>query len=793
MWKTYASANVDYLSERLIQKEDAFSALVIIPKRQHAVNVTPGFHPYEDPFFIMQTPKLPKTVTCLNLFLEKLAFYHYIGTMSQLYFLIVILFAFASPLFAGDATVINLVLGAESAQPGKTIQAGLQVQLREGWHVYWINPGDSGKALSVEWNLPKGVTAGPLRWPTPTKHEQDGVICYILEKSALMPVSFSLDATVTEGPVELTGKLEWLECKESCVVQETVVKARLLISKTAPEAALPSMLADGIKLLPTTNYPDPFSFQWEPANATKKRAFTLSLSNTNHGTLWDFYPHANPNYEVLASTERLAQSNRVVLKKEVEVPNKAWPDAIAGLLVVTNQGKLVGYDVLLQSDTAKTAADTNTNLNKSSTGSNPAEPPQSLFWILIFAFLGGLILNAMPCVLPVIALKILSFVNQSKESPARIRQMGLSYAAGVLTLFLAMSLLIIVIKQAGNQVGWGMQFGNPQFLVVLCVLVTLVALNLFGVFEVYLGGEVLGNVGKVTSKEGLLGAYFNGALAAILATPCTAPYLGSAMGFAFAQPSSIVVVLIFLMAGLGLASPYVVLCYQPKWLKFLPKPGVWMNQFKTAMGFPMLATAIWLYSVTEAHYGRKTWWLGIFLVGLALAAWIFGQFIQGKPRTFSAWILLTVVLVFDYTWVLDGQLQWRHPYTGEQNASSLQESADGIAWKAWSADAVAEARKAGKPILVDFTADWCATCQANKKISIEISSVRQKIKDINAVALLGDYTKTPPVMTAELNRFGRSGVPLVLVYPKDISKDPIVLPVLLTPSIVLEALDKSVL
>ena len=253
--------------------------------------------------------------------------------------------------------------------------------------------------------------------------------------------------------------------------------------------------------------------------------------------------------------------------------------------------------------------------------------------MLFYAFIGGLILNIMPCVLPVIALKILGFVGEARNDPARVRKLGLVYTLGVLVSFLVLAGAVIAVKSAGHKAGWGMQFGNPHFIVALTILVVLVALNLFGVFEVTLGGKAMGAAGDLASKHGFAGAFFNGILATVLATPCTAPFLSIALGFAFAQ-STAIIVLIFLSVGIGLALPYLVLSFQPAWLKFLPKPGAWMEKFKIFMGFPMLATGIWLFTLASGNSDKSMiLWFGLFLVVLALGVWMWGEFVQrGRTR-----------------------------------------------------------------------------------------------------------------------------------------------------------------
>jgi thiol:disulfide interchange protein DsbD len=365
------------------------------------------------------------------------------------------------------------------------------------------------------------------------------------------------------------------------------------------------------------------------------------------------------------------------------------------------------------------------------------------------------------------------------------------YALGVLASFLVLAAVVIGVKSAGHHAGWGMQFGSPVFVVCLTTLVVLVALNLFGVFEVTLSGRALDTAGGLASKHGAAGAFFNGVLATALATPCTAPFLSIALGFAFAQNAT-VILLVFLAVGAGLAAPYVLLSWNPAWLKFLPKPGAWMEKFKIAMGFPMLATALWLFNLAAGSYGKSVLWLGVFLVVVAFAAWIFGEFVQrGRTRKGLAMVIALGLLIGGYAYALESQLRWRAPMAASITTGSLKESAEGIDWQRWSPEAVAQARANGHPVLVDFTADWCLTCQVNKKTSIETPSVRAKLKAMDAVALLGDYTRFPDNITTELNRFSRAGVPLVLVYPKNPEAQPIVLPEILTPGIVLNALDHA--
>ena len=356
----------------------------------------------------------------------------------------------------------------------------------------------------------------------------------------------------------------------------------------------------------------------------------------------------------------------------------------------------------------------------------------------------------------------------AKDEPAKVRKLGLIYALGVLVSFLGMAVVIMALKAAGSKAGWGFQFTNPYFVVAMTVLVALIALNLFGVFEITLGSGTLTAATGLASKHGAAGAFFNGLLATVLATSCSAPYLAAAVGFAFKE-TPLMIVVIMLTVGLGLAAPYLVLSWNPAWLKFLPKPGLWMEKFKIAMGFPMLAAAIWLCSIASLHYGDRTWWLAVFLIFVAVAAWVYGEFIQrGRKHRVLAGVFTAGLLLVGYAYALEGELRWRDPVSATKQSDSSKVASRvaprGLEWEKWSADAVAAARAEGRPVLVDFTATWCPTCNTFVKHALEDAGVRNKVKEVNALPLVADYSLQPPDIGAELDRYGRRAVPLVLVY-----------------------------
>jgi len=693
--------------------------------------------------------------------------------MRLIFSLLVFLSALAGFAAPASHTQATLLLSAETARPGDTVWAGVKLQMEPGWHTYWKNPGEAGQATAIKWALPAGVTAGELFWPLPEKIPPADITTYGYEHEVILLVPLTLATNLASGELQISAEVSWLECKESCLPGSGFVTDALTVSSERKPSASERLLEEWLAKIPPLAPHFPAQAWWEPANSDDTRP--LYLQWPGQGTGADFFPDASENFELQGATDILDSTNGVhFIRKLVKKFSGDWPTEVSGVFVADGSGIQARVVVGTPPPVAgKTAAG------------------QSLWQMLLFAFIGGLILNIMPCVLPVIALKILGFVNEAKSEPRHVRQLGLVYALGVLASFLVLAGIVIGVKAAGQQAGWGMQFGSPVFIVCLTTLVTLVALNLFGVFEFNPGGRVMGAAGELSSRHGKGGAFFNGVLATTLATPCTAPFLAPALGFAFAQ-SAPMIVLFFLTIGLGLAAPYVFLSWNPAWLKFLPKPGVWMERFKVTMGFPMLATAVWLFSLAIGSYGKKAVWLGIFLVIAAAAAWVFGEFVQrGRRRKTVAAIVALVLLGGGWLFALEQQLDWRHPLPPSANKSSLKESADGIDWQAWSPEALTAARATGKVVLVDFTADWCLTCQLNKKSSLEITAVRKKLEDLGAITLLGDYTYFPPAITTELNRFNRAGVPLVLVYPKKPGTAPIVLPELLTPGLVLEALERA--
>jgi thiol:disulfide interchange protein/DsbC/DsbD-like thiol-disulfide interchange protein len=681
----------------------------------------------------------------------------------------------------------TLVLSDQTAKPGDTVWAGVDLKMDPGWHTYWKNSGDAGMPTSIAWQLPSGVTAGDVQWPLPEKLPPAEVTTYGYSDETMLLVPLKIGATVPPGPITLTANLAWLECKDVCIPVKASVQATLNIGNETKASADAAEIEKWQNKIPG---PEGFfraSAGWEKAANGDTRALIINFLQVTQQYLAieqaDFFPDANDNYEVLPATDTIAIRPDIRLRKRLKLFSGEWPKEISGVLVITGNHQRFGFVVHCPiaseapSGAMISAPGASNVVAAVSSGRAPAKTSAgALAKYLLYAFIGGLILNIMPCVLPVIALKILGFVSEARSEPRRVRNLGFIYAAGVLASFASMALIFIGLKAGGQQVGWGIQFGSPIFVVGLTVLSMLVALNLFGVFEITPGGRIMNAAGNLASRHGAAGAFFNGLLATVLAASCTAPILGTAVGFALPK-SATVMFLIFLFIGIGLAAPYVVLSCNPALLKFIPRPGPWMEKFKIAIGFPMLATTVWLFNVAASDYGSRVFWLGVFLVLVACAAWIFGEFIQrGRGGKGFAIALVLILLGGGYGFVLEGHLHWREMIAGKETINSLVEnSARDVVWKPWSPEAVAQARNAGKPVLVDFTATWCVTCNAIVKPALESSAVTAKLKEINAAALIGDYTRTPAQMTDEISKYGGAGVPLVLVFPKNPSAQAIVL------------------
>lgn len=416
------------------------------------------------------------------------------------------------------------------------------------------------------------------------------------------------------------------------------------------------------------------------------------------------------------------------------------------------------------------------------------ESSHSIPLLIFFAFLGGLILNLMPCVLPVLSIKALTLAKHAHEGRGRLLALGGSMTAGILTSFWILALTVIVAKQAGMNAGWGFQFQNPYFVVGMIILMALFALNLFGVFEIWLPSSAQTGISKKASGKGYGGAFFNGALMTLLSTPCSAPFLGAAMGFAFTQDSS-TLLLFFTASALGLAFPYLLLSFFPIALRWIPKPGDWMIRFKQFLGFLLLATMVWLLSVLNTSMGSQALdAMFLILLLLGVGAWAIGHFAPpgvNFSRVIVSWIVLALLAMGLGAWQLLPALLVQNQPTASCG-DELTKDANGQ--YRWSPKVVETLRKQGYTVFVDYTADWCLTCKVNEKTILSQSRVQEQLNAKNVAFVVADFTRPNAEISKSLQSFGKSGVPLYVVYPANLSEDPIVLPEIITPDMVIQAL-----
>jgi len=684
--------------------------------------------------------------------------------MKKLCGLIAAVILFQVTAFAGTGEGVKAWMASDASVPMEVVKpftVTIVLDLEPGWHTYWQYPGDSGLPPKVTWNLPEGWTAGPVEFSVPHRFSEPGdMIIYGYEKQQLLRATITPPMDLPKDRIfHLKASLSWLACKELCVPGSADVELQI------PGPTWTTDLDWASASVPKGDWPLPgkptFPVSISGKNGTKLVSFT-----GEPGIAYEFYP--DPAEGTTAGhVAQIASGNAIVFS----IP---WdgPAPFKGLLVEKASRK------------AWWIGEGASESGKASTASEGIAFG-ILLATLFSGFLGGLILNLMPCVLPVISLKIFSFIAQAGESPARIFRHGLAFAAGIFTWFMGLGVLVIALKAGGSQVTWGaFQFQNAWFVIGLSALVFLFALNLFGVFEITLPGSAATSLDQAAARGGYGGSFFQGLFATLLATPCTAPFLGYALGFAFSQNGPVILAM-FASVALGMSLPYLLLSARPGWRKWIPKPGTWMERCKQFMGFPLLATNLWLLWVIQTQRGSDAALalLTLFLL-LGFCAWIYGSLLGSASHVKWTLLILLLLIVGAGVAVLGKRISDSKPVA--ESASSKE----GIDWVTYSPDALASLRSQGKPVFLDFTASWCLTCQFNERTAINVPAVRKLIMERGIVAMKGDWTNSDPAITAALKSHGRVGVPLAVYYPPGKGNEAVVLPELLTEKIVLDAIGK---
>jgi len=698
-------------------------------------------------------------------------------TLCRSIFIVVLLGYFSPGLRAQELNgrqlvVPTLVAETDGIAPGKPFTVGILFIIADGWHTYWQSSGDSGAPPTVEWQLPPGFKAGPLQFPLPTVHVDDGdLLTYIYEREVMFLTEITPPNDLAGDKVSLKANLKWLVCEKTCIPADGRAELALPVSAQA-KPANGETFARWRALLPK-NEPPPFKVQWE----SKPQQFVLHIDGVPADAKLEFFPLA-PGGEITMghpSTAGSGTNRTITVPFEGTANNVVW----RGVLGQERAGKREGWLIASGAQSAAPPATTTKHALAPAPGA-PSSRTESLLSLLAFAFLGGLILNLMPCVLPVIALKIFGFVKQAGESRERIFQLGLAFTAGIFSFFLGLAVVVAVFQSAGHGLSWGFQFHNPYILLTLIALVFVFALSLFGVFEITLGGETATRLDALGRRDGPAGAFAQGLFTTLLGTSCTAPFLGPVLGFAFAQPPHIIF-LVFAVIAAGMALPYLLLTWQPAWMRFLPKPGAWMERLKQFMGFILMAVAIWLLGVLAESRGvTAASGATAFLLALGLACWIYGMM---KNRVIS-WILVMLIVAGAWLIFVHGTV------TAAPARSEFQTDArDGIAWEKFSPERIDQALQAGQPVFIDFTADWCLNCKYNERFVINTDRVKAALAEKKVVMLKADWTNGDPAITEWLKKFNRIGVPVYVIYTSP-DEPPAVLPEILTQNILLQALSR---
>ena len=624
---------------------------------------------------------------------------------------------------------------------GQPFKLALRLRMAPGWHTYWQNPGDAGAPAEL---TIMGANAGPIQWPTPERIPGGPLMTYGYSNEILLPI------TVTPGavPARIEAFATWLVCERICVPEEGRFTLDLPAGTPGPSAEAPLFAAAEAR----APRPSPFEARVGPDGTLSVQGAGLSGATVRDAwffpSAWGAIEHAAP--QTLSVRDGVVE---LALKTGSVFPAGKPLD---GTLVLRDAGGQESY------------------LQVSATPGPAAAPGVPLWRTLLLAFAGGLILNLMPCVFPVLAMKAVAVSRMSGQARGTVRAGAVFYTLGVLAAFTALAAALLAARAAGSAAGWGFQFQSPVFVAAMAWVMFAVGLNLSGVFDV--GGRLAGAGQGLAARDGHAGSFFTGLLAVLVATPCTAPFMGAAIAAALAAPAAVTLG-VFMVMGLGLAAPYAVLAFAPGLARALPRPGAWMETLRGALAFPMYAAVAWLIWVLSLQAGPD----GVLgavagLVLLGFAAWSYGVAQRGGGRIGRAAALVAVVAAL----VLLPGLSGTTPVATAQAAEGTEP---------FSATRLAALRAEGRPVFVNMTAAWCVSCLVNERVALAPAAVRRAFVDRNVAYLKGDWTRGDSEITAFLRSHARDGVPLYVFYPPSQAAE--VLPQILTEGTMLERLNRS--
>ncbi|MBS4047521.1 MAG: thioredoxin family protein [Alphaproteobacteria bacterium] len=663
-------------------------------------------------------------------------------------------------LSGNDLVDAALIAEPQSIRAGQPFWVGVRLRMAEHWHTYWRNPGDSGLATEISWALPPGFSAGPIVWPIPERIPVAHLVNYGYEGEILLLTQIMPPAQIP-GDVKLRADVNWLVCQKECIPGEATVDLALPggtgDANPATKAAFEAARQQVAQASP-----------WPARMQMTDTGFVLSVAakGLEAGRIKEavFLPHQESMIEHAATQPlRLDADGLTLQMQRGSFAAAGLPQQTGGLLLISEDigGKLQqqAFEFSQISYGAATAA---------------AADWARVLQAALLALLGGMLLNLMPCVFPVLSIKVLALVGHAGQGRAQMRRHGIAYTLGILVSFAALAGLLLALRASGAQIGWGFQLQMPLVIALLAYLLFAMGLSLSGVF--YIGGSFAGIGESLVQRGGYQGSFFTGVLAAVVATPCTAPFMATATGFALTQPAAVGIG-IFLALGFGLALPFLILTWVPQLADRLPRPGLWMERVKQALAFPLYATVAWLVWVLSQQVGQQgllAAMLGLVLV--AAAAWSFG--LRGRVAMASAVVLLIAAAGALYSTARD---------PAAPAATMAQAQPGGAPTESFSRQKLDSLVAQQKPVFVNMTAAWCITCMVNERTALSSDSVQAAFRERGITYMKGDWTNQDPEITRVLEQNGRSGVPLYLYYAGGKS---VVLPQILTPAIVLEHLDQ---
>jgi thiol:disulfide interchange protein len=667
----------------------------------------------------------------------------------------------------------------------KTIQAGspfwvaLQIKLRPEWHIYWKNPGDTGAAPSVKWTLPSGFQAGTFLFPYPKRIAIDPLMNFGYEDEVYLLAQITPTEPIASDTITLRAQAEILVCKVECIPEQKTLALTVPVATTVP--VKDSTWADAFT---RTRQAHPQDAPWKSSFEINDKDLTLLMHAPGLAaeTLKQvvFFPNQDGIIQNAAPQRLTVESQRI--KLEIERGYQEKQAVVEGVLVMetASDAKIHRQAFTIQAQPASAPA--------AAASKQQAEVANLPIWqALLLALGGGVVLNLMPCVFPVLSLKLLTIAQQAQQNPRQARLSGLAFTAGVLASFALVAGALLILRSLGQQIGWGFQLQSPVFVLLMAYLLFAVGLSLSGVFTV--GASIMGLGHHLTAKPGYRGEFFTGVLATVMATPCTAPFMATAVSVALVQPASVAIA-ILLTLGLGLALPYLIISLTPALRRFLPKPGAWMETLQQVLAFPMYGAVAWLVWVLTLQAGTNG--LAIALVGIILigfAAWLHQKTQLSSPlwrRVGLVSSLATIAIVLTMTPLINSKMS-----SPSSVASMSGNPANQSVWVAYTPSQLDRLRQSKQPVFINYTAAWCITCLVNERVALSQPEVLAAFEQKGVALVKADWTNQNADITQSLSKFGRSGVPLYVLYPAGFEQsEPIILPQVLTSELVRDAVSK---